>query len=199
MKLYYSPASPFARKCRILLREKGLIDRVEEVRVDPLSAGADYTAINPLSQVPALVDDGGVVWNDSPLICARLDAMSGEPKLIPEGEARWGCLRREVLADGMMELGVKWRLESLRPDGERSSSWIARWRGGLERAIDAAETNTPAARELFDLGDVAIVCALTWLDFRHPELVWRGSHPKLAALQQGLENRRESFRATAPA
>lgn len=198
MKLYYSPASPFARKCRIVIREKGMVARVEEVRADPISGGdAALLAANPIGQVPALIDDDGVAWIDSPVIAARLDALSGAPRLMPEGESRWPVVRREVLADGILELGVKWRIESLRPDGERSPAWIGRWRAGIFRALDAAEAQAPGP-DVFDLGAIATVCALTWLDFRHGEVDWRESRPRLAALQAALEAR-PSFRETAPA
>jgi glutathione S-transferase len=196
MKLFFSPASPFARKCRILIREKGLAERVEEVRADPIGGDAALAAINPLMQVPALIDDDGVAWTDSPLICARLDRLSPGPRFVPEGEARWEVLRREVIADGIMECGVKIRLENTRPEAERSQTWIARWRAGIVRGIDAAEAGAdPAA---FDLAAVAAVCALTWLDFRFPDLGWVSTHPKLAALQAALEAR-PSFKETAPA
>jgi glutathione S-transferase len=192
MKLYFSPASPFARKCRILFREKGML--VEEVRVDPFGGDAALAAVNPLMQVPAFVDEAGVCWTDSPLICQRLDAMAAA-RFIPEGEARWAVLRREVIADGIMELGVKLRLEQQRPESERSPSWMARWRAGLGRSLDAAEAQ---ASEAFDLAAMATVCALTWLDFRHPDTDWRANRPRLAALQGALE-RRQSFKDTAPA
>ena len=196
MRLYYSPASPFARKCRILIREKGMLASVEEVRADPIKGDDALAAANPLMQVPALIDDEGVAWTDSPLICERLDAQGGAPRFLPEGEARWEVLRREVIADGAMELGVKSRLEQLRPEGERSQRWIERWREGMLRSLDAAEACTPVGAPL-DLGAVASVCALTWFDLRHPDLDWRSGRPRLTALQAALEQR-QSFRETAP-
>ena len=195
MRLYITPASPFARKCRVLIREKGLMSRVEEVRADPINGDEALAAINPMMQVPTLVDDAGVVWTDSPVICARLDAM-GAPYFLPEGEARWQVIRREVIADGMMELGVKFRLENTRPETERSPSWMARWRAGVLRGIAVAERETPDDAA-FDLAAVATVCALTWLDLRIPDLGWSSAHPKLAALQEKLEQR-PSFRDTVP-
>jgi len=196
LRLYHTPASPFARKCRILIREKGLTSRVEEVRADPINGDEALAAVNPMMQVPALVDDAGVVWTDSPVICARLD-MTGEPRFLPEGETRWHVIRREVIADGMMELGVKFRLENVRPEHERSPSWMQRWRAGVLRGIAAAQRETPDDAAL-DLASVATVCALTWLDLRIPDLGWRAAHPRLAALQEKLEQR-PSFRETAPA
>lgn len=196
MRLYFSPASPFARKCRILIREKSLTARVEEIRADPIGGDSALNAVNPIGQVPALVDDAGVCWTDSPLICAYIDTLAA-PRFIPEGEGRWDVLRREVLADGIMELGVKWRLEMVRPEAERSPSWMARWRDGVVRALDGAEQLSWRPVPL-DLGAVAMVSALTWLDLRHAALAWREGRPKLAALQTTLEQR-QSFRDTAPA
>ena len=195
MKLYVTQASPFARKCRVLVREKGLAERVQEIVADAVNGDPALNAVNPMGQVPALVDDDGMIWTDSPLICARLDALAPNPRFIPEGDARWGVLRREVIADGMLELGVKIRLESLRPEGERSPTWLARWRAGLMRGLDTAEAQ--CVNEL-DLGAVATVCALTWLDLRFPDVGWRSGRPRLAAAQAQLEAR-DSFRATAPA
>jgi glutathione S-transferase len=195
MRLYFAPASPFARKCRILIREKNLMSRVEEARADPVNGDEALAVVNPMMQVPALVDDAGVVWTDSPVICARLDTM-GAPRFLPDGEARWQVIRREVIADGMMELGVKFRLENARPENERSPSWMQRWRAGVLRGISAAERETPDNAP-FDLATVATVCALTWLDFRISDLGWRSAHPRLAALQEKLEQR-PSFRETVP-
>jgi len=197
MRLYFSPASPFARKCRILIREKGMLDRVEEQRTDPLG-DAELRRINPLAQVPVLVDDEGVVWTDSPLICARLDHLGGAPNLIPDGDARWSVLHRETLADGIMELGVKWRLESVRPEGERSQTWMSRWRDGVLATIAATERETPSPEAPLDIASAAAVGALTWLDFRFPDLGWRPMAAKLAALQEALEQR-QSFKDTRPA
>ncbi len=197
MRLFVSTASPFARKCRIVVREKGLVPRVDEVFVDPLKSDATLAAVNPLGQIPALVDEAGLAWTDSPLICARLDEIGAGAKLIPEGEARWAVLRREVLADGILELGVKMRLEALRPEAERSPSWLARWREGVLRALDRAEAEAPEG-EGFDLGVIALACALSWLDFRHSDLGWRPTRPRLARLQERLELR-ASFGDTAPA
>lgn len=199
MRLYYSPASPFARKCRVLVREKGMLGSVEEVRVDPLKGDAEFRLISPMSQVPALVDDDGVVWTDSPLICARLDAVGGAPYMTLEGEARWDMLRREVIADGVMELGVKWRLESVRAEGERSPTWMTRWREGVLNSIAAAEELAVGPEAPLDIASIATVCALTWLDFRFPDLGWRDAgRPRLVALQEALEGR-QSFRETRPA
>jgi glutathione S-transferase len=197
VKLFYSPPSPFARKCRIVVRERNLMARVEEIAVMPTAGDDQLGKVNPLMQAPALLDDAGVAWNDSPLICQYLDTLGEGPRLIPDGDARWAVLRREVIADGASEMGVKIRLESVRPESERSKNWIERWRGGLIRSLDAAESAGPDKPSL-DIASIATVCALTWFDLRFADIGWREGRPKLTALQAELE-KRPSFRETAPA
>ena len=144
MKLYISAASPFARKCRIVAREKGLADRVEEIIADPYASDPALVAANPLVQVPALVTDDGTMFTDSPLICEWLDAQgSGARLLPPEGEARWRVRRLETLAGGALEMGVKLVLEKRRPESERSPSWIERWTTNMGRALEALEVPCP--------------------------------------------------------
>ena len=104
MRLYYSPASPFARKCRIVIREKGLEGMVEEVAVDPYADDPRLLEANPLAQVPALVTDDGLTFVDSPLICGWLDAYSGRPRLLPEGDAYWRVRRRRKLGGRLPQL-----------------------------------------------------------------------------------------------
>ena len=51
MKLYITTPSPFARKVRIVAREKGLSERVEEIAVDPYANAPELLATNPVVQV----------------------------------------------------------------------------------------------------------------------------------------------------
>jgi glutathione S-transferase len=197
MRLFYSPPSPYARKCRIVIREKGLLDRVEEVLSDPYANDPPLVAANPIAQVPALVDDEGAIFTDSPIICAYLDELGGEPRLLPAaGPDHWRVRRLAALADGALEMGVKLVLEKRRPEHERSPAWMARWRTGLLRALDRVEAAIPAA-PAFDMAAITIAVTTTWLDFRHPELDCRAGRPRIAALQAELETR-NSFQATTP-
>jgi glutathione S-transferase len=197
MRLFYSPPSPFARKCRIVVREKGLLGRVEEVLADPYANDPPLVAANPIAQVPALVDDEGTVFCDSPIICAYLDEISGEPRLLPaSGPAHWRVRRLATLGDAALEMGVKLVLEKRRPEHERSPSWMDRWRTNLFRALDRVEAAIPADQGV-DMAGITIATAATWLDFRHPELDWRTGRPRIAALQLEFEER-DSFRETTP-
>ena len=81
MRLFIASASPFVRKCRIVAREKGLLDRMEEVTADPYANDPALVAANPIAQVPALVLDDGTVFTDSPMIAAVLDEMGAGARL----------------------------------------------------------------------------------------------------------------------
>lgn len=198
MRLFMTVPSPFVRKCRIVAREKGLADQVEEVVADPYANTPELVAANPIAQAPALLTDEGVAFTDSPLICAYLDSIGTGPKLIPaSGDEHWRVRRLEVLADSALEMGVKMVLENRRPEHERSPSWLARWRDGMTRALDALEEWNPPADPL-DLGVISTGCAVTWIGFRHPDIDWKTGRPNLVALSEGLEQR-PSFRETHPA
>jgi glutathione S-transferase len=198
MKLYISGPSPFARKCRIVAREKGLADRVEEVAVDPYANAPELLAANPIVQVPTLIAEDGLALNDSPVICEYLDALGAGPRLLPvEGPERWRVRRVETHANAALEMGVKRLLELRRPEHERSPSWLDRWTINLGRALDALEAANPQAEPL-DMGVITAGVAVTWIGFRHPDIDWKAGRPRLVALQAALEAR-PSFTETAPA
>lgn len=197
MKLYVTAPSPFARKCRIVAREKGLIDRIEEIMVDPYANTPELLAANPIVQAPTLIAEDGLPITDSPVICEYLDAIGSGPRLLPaEGAERLRVRRMETLAGGALEMGVKLLLELRRPETERSPSWMARWTDNMARALDALEAARPDAARL-DMGVITAGCAVAWIGFRHPGFDWRAGRPHLAALHEAIETR-PSFEQTRP-
>jgi glutathione S-transferase len=197
MKLYFAGPSPFVRKCRIVAREKGLADRIEEIAVNPYENAPELMATNPVVQVPTLIAADGLPLTDSPVICEYLDGLGDGPRLLPEGGAdRLRVRRMETLANGALEMGVKWLLELRRPDSERSPSWIARWSHNLDRSLDALEAARPDPAVL-DMGTITAGVAVTWISFRHPDHDWQTGRPNLVALQAALEAR-PSFVTTRP-
>lgn len=197
MKLYITAPSPFARKVRIVAREKGLAGRIEEIAADPYADAPDLFAANPIVQVPALVAEDGLPLNDSPVICEYLDEIGEGPRLLPmSGPDRLRVRRVETLGAAALEMGVKRLLELRRPEHERSPSWLERWTRNLNRALDGLEAADLKADPL-DMGVITAAVAATWIGFRHPDIDWRAGRPRLAALTQALETR-DSFRETAP-
>lgn len=196
MKLYITAPSPFARKCRIVAREKGLT--VEEIMVDPYANAVELLASNPVVQVPSLIADDGLPINDSPIICEYLDMVGTGPRLTPEsGAERLRVRRIEAAADGLLEMGVKLVLEKRRPEPERSPSWMERWSGNMGRALDSLEASALSPDD-FHIGTLTTVVAVSWISFRHPDFDWATGRPGLVALQQALEAR-PSFMETRPA
>lgn len=193
MKLYASDTSPYARKVRIAAIEKGLAARIETITQSPFDK--DVTALqaaNPLGKIPALVTDDGQTLYDSRVICEYLDALSPAHKLIPDGPGRIDVLRRQALADGVMDAAFNLVMEQRRPEAQRSAEWLQRWRDNILRATAAM-----AAREAFDLGQIATAAALGYLDFRLGALDWRAGAPAVAEWWQEVRDRR-SVKETAP-
>ena len=199
MRLYISTGSPFARKCRIVLREKGLEGRVEEAALlYPYQERTELVAANPIGQVPTLVDDDGVVFTNSPVICAYLDSHGEGPRLSPpEGPAHWASRRTETLADAALEMAVKIALEGRRPAAEQSAQWLGWWQAGLLRALDQAEQDAPDEDAPLDIGQIALGVLGPYIDFRQPNLDWRAGRPRLAAFTRRMDQR-PSFAATRP-
>ena len=198
MKLFASSTSVFVRKVRIVVREKGLVGRIEEIPAVPVEAAPELVAVNPISQLPALIDDDGNAWTESSLIAAWLDTQGEGPKLLPEygAEAYWRVRRVETAASGMTEMLARIVYENRRPENERSPFWLNRWEGNLMRAFAHAETLCPGP-DVFDMGTLSLAIAATFCDFRQPHLDWRDVAPKIAAVQAVLE-KRQSFIDTYP-
>jgi glutathione S-transferase len=182
MKLLYSPRSPYARKVRVALREKGLQGQVQEVVVDPQDNDADLHALNPLGKVPALETEQGAFY-DSPVVCEYLDSLSPRAVLVPVDPAkRLEVLRLQALADGIMDAAVSMVVERKRPESQRSPHWMQRWTAAIERSVSVL-----AGRPLptqFDLGAIATACALDYLSFRCPEIGWAEREPALLTWAQ---------------
>lgn len=197
MKLFYSPASPYARKCRALAIEKGLQDGIDIITAPPLENPPALHAANPLGKVPALVLADGRCIVDSPVICDYLDSLNDTPRLIPQsGPTRVDVLTREAIADGLLDAALSIVFERRRPETQRSPEWQDRWAAAIRRSVAHFSTQIPQ-RAQPDLGDIGLACALAYLDLRLPDLGWDKETPALRAWLTAME-KRSSFAATAP-
>ena len=197
MQLFYSPTSPYARKVRIAMLERGLDAGVEVVSVSPFENPV-LAAANPLSKIPALVLDDGQALYDSPVICEYLDSLGGAPRLIPgDGDARWATLRLQALADGVLDAAFSMVMERRRPEPEQSQEWLGRWQASILRAIAAADLEPATLTGTLNLGQVTLACALGYLDFRHATIGWQGVAPGLVGWFEDWKSR-PSFAATTP-
>lgn len=181
MKLRYSPASPFVRKVWLAVCELGLEDRVERIPTNPLKRDDVRGSPNPLGKVPALETDDGMVLYDSPVIIDYLDHAAGGGGLIPApGPARWTALRRQALADGMMEASVLCFIEAMRKPERQSAGWIAHNRAAIARALAALEAEAGELGQEADVGTLAVAVMLELISGQLADLDWRTSCPALS-------------------
>lgn len=181
MKLRYSPSSPFVRKVWLAVLELGLEDRIERIATNPLKRDDVVNSPNPLGKVPCLETDDGTVLYDSPVIIEYLEAEHGGATLIPAaGPRRWEALRRQALADGMVENIVQCFIESMRKPERQSRGWIAHNKASVDRVVDALEAEADDLAGAVDIGRIAIAVGLAFVDQHFADEDWRGAHPRLA-------------------
>ncbi len=204
MKLIGSLTSPYVRKVRIVMAEKKLDFQL--LLEDVWAATSTIGASNPLGKVPCLVMEGGEAVFDSRVIVEYLDTLSPVGKLIPtQGRERAEVKTWEALADGLIDACILARLEATwsgRGAKERSEAWIERQMGKIDAALKAMSTGLGEKSFCsgihFSLSDVAVGCALGYLDLRFADINWREAHPNLVKLQDKLMQR-ASFVETKPA
>lgn len=202
MTLYYNAASPFARKVLILLRETGQADRItlHAVALTPVSPDAEVCANNPCGKIPALRLADGNVIHDSRVILEYLDQQHvGNPLIPKEGSARWRRLTLASLADALIDAALLIRYETfLRPEEKHWAQWLDAQQEKIGRTLAYFEAE--AVTELtthFDVASISVACAVGYLDFRQPDLGWRGRYPRLASWYYEV-SQRPSMLATQP-
>ena len=202
MKLIGSFSSPYVRKVRIVMAEKKLDYQFTQ---EDVWASDAIVASNPLGKVPCLVMEGGEAVFDSRVIVEYLDARSPLARLIPEPNRERTEVRTwEALADGILDALILARLENTwagRAAEQRSPAWVDRQMRKVTASLAAISTGLAAKPWCtgihMTLADVAVGCALGYLDFRFPQVTWRSDHANLARLADKL-NARQSFIDTAP-
>lgn len=201
LQLIASLTSPFARKVRVFLAEKGIpYDLVVDV---PWNADTQVPQFNPLGKVPVLVTEDGRTVYDSRVIVEYLEELKPFPLLIPaRAENRIAVRRWEALADGIAEAAAMAFLERRRPAGEQSAAWINRQLEKVWRGLDAMEAELEGGMwcvdNSFSLADIAVGCCLGYLDFRFAsEVQWRDRYGNLTRLQEQL-SARSSFHDSVP-
>jgi glutathione S-transferase len=195
MKLIGSTSSPYVRKVRVVMAEKKL--DYQFVEEDVWAADTTIMHSNPLGKVPCLVMEGGEALFDSRVIVEYLDTLSPVGKLIPPvGRERAEVKTWEALADGVLDALILARLEANwagRAKTERSTAWINRQVDKTHASIKAMSQglgDKPFCAGIYlSLADIAVGCALGYLDFRFAEIDWRTAYPNLAKLYEKLAQR----------
>lgn len=200
MILLYSPNSPYARKVRIAALEKHI-----ELVLQEVVLGAPDSPVkqhNPLGKIPALILDDGDNLYDSRVIVEYLDFHTPVARLIPQDHnARISVRRWEALADGICDAAVAAMLEGRRPPEQQSQANIDKQLGKVLLGLEVLNLDIYKKKwcvnETFGLADIALGCALGYLDLRFKSLNWQDKFPNLAK-HYSLLVKRPSFKQTMP-
>lgn len=169
--------SPFVRKVRVVLTEKGL--EYQHEQVNPFAPPAGWREISPLGKIPAF-RDGDRVINDSSVICQYLERRFPRPALYPSDDGEFArALWLEEFADGaivplagpklFLPLALRPVLTQQPPDAAAEAEARKVWDENLAPLFDYLE-RTLGDEEFFvggriTIADVAI--ASPFVNMRH--------------------------------
>lgn len=198
MTLHWSPKSPYVRKVMVCVAELGLSPQIALHRsvAAMLAPNERLMQDNPLSKIPTLVLDDGLVLFDSAVICEYLDDLAGGSLFPRAGPQRWQALRWQAFGNGLLDVSILWRNEREREVAllKLIAAFEAKTQASLSRLDDEASA---LAQAPFSIGHVSVGCALGYLDYRFEALQWRHRAPRLALWHEAV-CRRPSFESTEP-
>ena len=169
IKLYHFPSSTNSRKVRIALLEKGL--EFERINVDLTKKeqkNPEYLKIHPYGQVPALDDEGFIVY-DSTVINEYLEDEYPYPRLMPEdSEGRARARLMEDFRDNWFNPRFVEIIHEMRkPEGERDAKRIDQAKTEIGNCFDRIEKALEGREYLagpFSLADIAFMANLELLE-----------------------------------
>nr|WP_323777659.1 glutathione S-transferase C-terminal domain-containing protein [Amylibacter sp.] len=197
MKLHWAPASPFARKCVVCAAEAGVELELFLRGGTPILTANMPLEQNPLGKIPALERADGPAIYDSRVITRYLDSV-GNGGLYPDARI-WEVLTLEATADGIMDAAIMMVYEGrVRPEAIQYPDWVeAQW-AKITRSLDALEARWMSHLSgPLDAAQIAVGCALAYLDFRLGARNWREGHAVLAAWEAEFA-KRETMVASMP-
>ena len=196
MKLYTNPATPFGRKAQVVAFELGL--KLDVIKTLPMQ-DPEFRRINPLGKIPVLVLEDGSTLFDSPVICEYLNHRGGG-KFFPgmnlwrQNTGRWKSLVLQALGDGISDAAVAYVILGREPTPPEA--YRTRQMETVIAGLDVADRMTFAKDPT--IGEVAVACAIGYVEFRLPDLDWKNSRPRLAEWY-GRMCEYPAMKATAPA
>lgn len=182
MKIFYSPTSPYVRKCLVVARELGLSHRIELLpsKASPVDRDPSIIPSNPLGKIPTFITDDGVVLFDSRVICEFLNALGGGTLFPANGAERWRVLTEQSLGDGILDAAILARYEvALRPEPARLQAWLQGQLDKIDSGLREFEAHADRLKNRVDIGTITLACALGYLDLRFNNISWRSKCPQL--------------------
>lgn len=176
-RLFYSAGSPYARICRMALREGGLVERIEEAETTLRDPSAIMLPHNPVGRVPALLLEDGTTLTETTLVLNWLDRMGSLPQMLPEHTSDIAAYGRVL---GLLDGIAVWNRELRRPVHERSPSVIALEEARAARLTDILEQDVAAGGYTnLDAGFLTLAAVLGYGERRHTVWQWREARPAL--------------------
>lgn len=183
--LFHAGTSPYVRKVMVSAHCLGLADQIELLAsaAHPVQRDERIAQFNPLAKVPALCTPYGLKLYDSRVICEYLNAFAGGSLLPAGGDARWLCLTRQALGDGLLDAALLARYEhTARPADKQWPVWVQAQLHKIHAALGEIDSQAALwSRQPDDIGLITLGCALGYLDFRFADLDWRTGHPHATA------------------
>ena len=200
MKVIIATPSPYARKVRVVLREKKI--NFEEIIDNPWNKDTQAINLNPLGKIPILLLAGHETLFDSKVIVQYLDFYEPKPLFYPLNTGENISARLvETVADGMCDSVVLLFLENSRNETLRSKNWITRQEEkifeGIKYLSSYLDEREYFVGNYFNIADVCAFCCLEYLDLRFPKLKWRDKYPNLKTYWH-IHKGRQSFKETMP-
>lgn len=199
MKLYGDVLSPFVRMSLVAAHEAGLGDRLQHIKesVKPTEVNARLSSMSPIGKVPVLETDHSHAIYDSRVIIEYLAHVAGNKTLIPdEGVKHFRVLTMQALSQGLADSAVGYRYETAaRPQGLQWQDWITRTKARMAAIFTELNTTWSSEFDHVHAGTIAAAVALSYIDFRLPDIDWRTGNAALAAFHQAF-SQRPSMQAT---
>jgi len=172
--LYNGPNSPFGRKTKVTALVQEV--KIEEKIIDVYKA--DFLdKYNPLRKIPTLTVNQLSI-TDSDNICFYLDSISKKETLFPK-KNYWQIMSVTSIANGLMESVLERRMETIRPENEKSNNFINKQETRIKRTINWLENNWNNYNENYlTMDQIAVGCALDYTIFRFNEN-WKTENKKL--------------------
>jgi glutathione S-transferase len=172
--LYNGPNSPFGRKTKVTALVQEV--KIEEKIIDVYKA--DFLdKYNPLRKIPTLTVNQLSI-TDSDNICFYLDSVSKKQTLFPK-KNYWEIMNITSIANGLMESVLERRMETIRPENEKSNNFINKQETRIKRTINWLENNWNNFNENYlTMDQIAVGCALDYTIFRFNEN-WKTENKKL--------------------
>ena len=211
MLLISATPSPFARKVRIAMLEKGIpFELRNEI---PWHSDTETPTFNPLEQLPILIPDDEEPVFESSYILEWLEARYPDPPLLPADlQSMLEAKRIQVIAEGIMDSTALLFFEQQRkyPSVEWTKRQLRKIAGGLSELNRRIGDRSFFVGDQFSLADIAVISVLGmqdvvedikaadhWRSIDPAMLPWRTIYPGLKRLELSL-SARPSVKSTAP-